>query len=339
MPSQSPITSSPTKPGETLSPTLPSNNPSTMPTNSPSKNPTDIPTSTPTKSPSIKPTQSPLPDGVTRNPTHNPTLFPSKIPTINPIINTNNPSNIPTTTGIITTESDECDISWSITISFRFKFLFDEITDTNRLEISNICKDAFYETLLTFVWDNMFCFDLFDDKLEINKVTQNRRNRMLLEDSEYEIQVSFEYNNELQNAVFNNMNNVYNQNKFKKQFANELCEGFVALEYCTETNVADSMIIDEPVEYHEYQNKKDNNGIINILIIIIVIVVVLICVGMIFYYVRKKSKDKQNNEIYGTTNTGIQMGDIDTKQKQTILCDNETGGETVAIEKEESSAE
>ena len=95
-----------------------------------------------------------------------------------------------------------CDIGWLIKIRFGLRLLIDPNTPERRDVMRNICKRAFHNTILQFIWSDIFCFDLLDDNMEIN--VSNDRRRQLLGENEYDTQTSFQYNKELQNAFFDN---------------------------------------------------------------------------------------------------------------------------------------
>ena len=209
-------------------------------------------------------------------------------------------------TNIETTDSelyDKCtddDYGWIIRITFRVVLNLDPTESDNREKLRSSCKRAFFRSIMENVMDDWmpdFCFDLTDDKLTINQYTETSTRRLL--QTEYEIEAGFEYNDDLQDAVFNNESSL---DEFGMIFNDELIDILVEEDIIDQDTENIYVSVSTPDEYEEDDSDhKVEGGLINFTIVMALICCLIFCACLI-YFIRF---------IYPRTK---KEGDIDLKE-------------------------
>ena len=116
----------------------------------------------------------------------------------------------------------------------------------NRVRAS--CKSAFYAAIAEFVWNNLFCFELLDEHLIISESDTRRR---LQTEDEYTIDATFEYNDNVQDYVFETAN--YDNTDFASHFHEGICsefgsEGLVDSAECVQASTEETVVVGDPIE-------------------------------------------------------------------------------------------
>merc|ERR1719203_2262921 len=94
-----------------------------------------------------------------------------------------------------------------------------------RNRVRAMCKSAFYAAIVDIIWNDLFCFDLVDEHLFIQSSDSTTRRRMQDDDEEeFVIDATFEYNDNIQDFVFDTAS--YDKTQFGTNFQTQLCSEF-----------------------------------------------------------------------------------------------------------------
>jgi len=202
----------------------------------------------------------------------------------------------PDTTEII--EYTACDEpAWFLDVSFTATLIVD--ADTVRETIRTLLEEAFANTIEDLLgdWQAAYCFALPDSELVI---TQSGSSRRLLQ-TEYDISATFEYDDNLQDAVFGN-DQVYNSAAFSAAFTTNIIDAFVYGGLVDESTTDLSMTVQDPIAYDtdgddDDRDHKVEGALINFVSIVAICDILLFVACALHLYRNTYPRVKEEGDI------------------------------------------